>query len=226
MIGRAFAWSGGGAFVISLSMTAWWYWHGVELSTSGPRGPAVVADLGLLTLFALHHSLLARDWAKTLVARIVPPHLIRSLYVWIASLLLIGVCVWWQPVGGTLYRLNGWSKAPFVVLQLVGLGLVLRAVRAIRALELAGIVPPHARPDELQAKGPYSLVRHPLYLGWILAVCGTAHMTGDRLVFAAATTGYILIAIPWEERGLVREFGERYERYRQQVRWRVVPFLY
>lgn len=226
MIARAFTWGGGAVFAVSLSMTGWLYLHGFDSHTPGPRGAAIATNVGLLTVFALHHSLLARTRAKALVARVVPQPLVRSCYVWIASLLLIGVCLWWQPVGGTFYQLHGWSKGPFVVLQLVGLWLVARAVLAIRALELAGIAVPRARPDELQAKGPYALVRHPLYLGWILAVCGTAHMTGDRLVFAAATTSYIFLAIPWEERGLVSEFGERYERYRRQVRWRVVPFLY
>jgi protein-S-isoprenylcysteine O-methyltransferase Ste14 len=69
-------------------------------------------------------------------------------------------------------------------------------------------------------------VRHPLYFGWVLAVLGTAHMTGDRLAFGAITTLYLLLAIPWEERSLTRSFGDDYTRYQRKVRWRIVPFIY
>ena len=99
------------------------------------------------------------------------------------------------------------------------------SVRAIDALELAGIRR-DARDGELQAGGPYGLVRHPIYLGWMLIVFGSAHMTGDRLAFAAVTSLYLAIAIPWEERALETAFGDRYQRYKQQVRWRVVPYIY
>ena len=78
----------------------------------------------------------------------------------------------------------------------------------------------------MQIEGPYRLVRHPLYLGWMLAVFGAAHMTGDRLAFGAISSVYLLIAVPWEERSLMQSFGDDYARYTQQVRWRVIPFVY
>jgi len=90
---------------------------------------------------------------------------------------------------------------------------------------LAGIRPSSGS-DGLQMGGPYRLVRHPLYSGWMLAAFGAAHMTGDRLAFAVLTSLYLMIAIPWEERSLVRSFGESYRRYQQQVRWRMIPFIY
>ena len=74
--------------------------------------------------------------------------------------------------------------------------------------------------------GPYRWVRHPLYLGWLLMVFGAAHMTGDRLAFAAITTAYLVVAIPWEERSLRQSFGEAYARYMRDVRWRMIPFIY
>ncbi len=105
----------------------------------------------------------------------------------------------------------------------------------IDPLELAGIRTPDedagagttpARPSALQIAGPYRLVRHPLYLGWILVVFGAAHMTGDRLAFAVISSFYLLVAVPWEERSLRQSFGEDYDRYKRLVRWRVVPYLY
>ena len=80
--------------------------------------------------------------------------------------------------------------------------------------------------DELQFQGPYRLVRHPLYLGWIIAAFATPHLTGDRLAFAVLTSLYLVVAIPWEEEALVRSYGGEYTRYRRRVRWRVIPFIY
>jgi methanethiol S-methyltransferase len=104
--------------------------------------------------------------------------------------------------------------------------LIARASRAIDPLELAGIRKAERPNEELQQGGAYGLVRHPIYLGWVLAVFGAAHMTGDRLTFAVLTTTYLIIAVPWEERSLEREFGAAYRSYKQRVRWRIVPFLY
>ena len=78
----------------------------------------------------------------------------------------------------------------------------------------------------LQTDGPYRLVRHPLYLGWMLIVLGAAHMTGDRLAFAVITSLYLVIAIPWEERSLERTFGDAYRRYQVDVRWRAIPYVF
>src|SRR6185436_6021955 len=119
----------------------------------------------------------------------------------------------------------GWRAIGHAVLQLCGLWVIARSVSGVDALELAGIRPASGR-DALQITGPYRWVRHPLYLGWILVVFGAAHMTGNRFAFAAISTGYLLIAIPWEERSLGDAFGPAYADYQRTVRWRVVPFVY
>ena len=151
--------------------------------------------------------------------------MIRSFYVWIASALLLVVVVLWQPVGGDLYAVAGWRRIGLLALQLAGVWLIARSVAQIDPLELAGIRPA-ARREALQIAGPYRLVRHPLYLGWILIVFGAAQMTGDRFAFAAISTAYLLVAIPWEERSLRRAFGAAYAEYERIVRWRVLPFVY
>ena len=222
---RVFVWLGGAMFVTSLGVCAWSYAFVMGRPAPASGWLPLIADTVLITIFACHHSLFARDRVKTWLARHVPASLLRSMYVWIASLLLILVCVAWRPIGGTFYAATGLTAFAFAAVQLAGLLITARSVARIDPLELAGIRPAtHAQ--GLQVTGPYRLVRHPLYLGWVLMVFGAAHMTGDRLAFAAITTLYLAIAIPWEERSLHASFGDAYARYQRDVRWRLIPFIY
>jgi protein-S-isoprenylcysteine O-methyltransferase Ste14 len=155
----------------------------------------------------------------------VASELLRSTYVWIASLLLLFVCLAWQPIGGEIYRTTGLLAITLMTCQAAGFWLTARGVARIDPLELAGIHPA-SRSEGLQVAGPYRWVRHPLYLGWTLMVFGAPQMTGDRLAFATLTTGYLIAAIPWEERSLRQSFGEGYARYARDVKWRMIPFIY
>jgi protein-S-isoprenylcysteine O-methyltransferase Ste14 len=219
-----FRWAGGAAFAGALAFCAYTFvfvWsHDAEF-----RGAAIAKDVVLFTIFATHHSVFAREWVKSRVSRLVPGRLLRSSYVWIASLLLISVCGLWQAIGGQLYDVGGWRAAAHAGVQLAGLLIIVSAVRKIDALELAGIRE-HTEHQPLQITGPYKVVRHPIYLGWLLATFGAAHMTTDRLLFSGISALYLVVAMPIEERALRRDFGETYARYAQRVRWRVVPFLY
>jgi protein-S-isoprenylcysteine O-methyltransferase Ste14 len=222
---RAFVWIGGALFVASLSVCAWLY-----LLVLGRPAPLsgwvpVATDAALLTTFAFHHSLFAREPVKAWLARAIPAALLRSSYVWIASLLLILVAAAWQPIGGKIYSATGLLAIALFAVQVVGLVVTARGVARIDPLELAGIRLA-AQSGGLQVDGPYRWVRHPLYLGWFLMVFGAAPMTGDRLAFATLTTFYLIVAIPWEERSLRQSFGEQYERYMRDVRWRMIPFIY
>lgn len=227
---RLFVWSGGALFVASLVTCAYKYlfvWASPP-TTSGNLGGSwrhIAIDAALFAVFALHHSLFARDSIKARLARAVPDRLLRSVYVWTASLLLLVVLALWQPVAGHLYDVTGWGAIAHAAVQLSGIWLSARSVAKIDPLELAGIRPA-AGSNSLQTAGPYRLVRHPLYLGWLLVVFGAASMTADRFAFAAITTVYLVIAIPWEERSLLRIFGEPYARYQQTVRWRIIPYVY
>jgi len=225
---RVFVWLGGAAFAGSLVLCAYAFafrWSRVDAVPFRPVWQTALADAALFAVFAAHHSICARDSIKTWISRSVPARLIRSVYVWTASLLLVLVVLAWRPIGGDFYQVTGWTRYGLAGLQLAGVWLIAHSVRVIDALELAGI---HSSggSERLQAAGPYRFVRHPLYLGWILIVFGTAHMTGDRATFAAVTTIYLMIAMPWEERSLERMFGVDYARYKQRVRWRVIPFVY
>ena len=236
---RIFVWLGGALFVASLALCTWWYIvvlaatePDLALIVTGRRAlPAagrpwsIASDAFIFGVFAAHHSIFARAPVKKALARVIPESMLRSVYVWTASLLLILVIVVWHPIGGDLYHVTGWRAGLFAALQLFGVGLIARAVATIDPLELAGIRE-HLTREGLQITGPYRWVRHPLYLGWVIAVFGAAHMTGDRLAFAVITTIYLTIAVPWEERSLTKIFGEEYHRYQRRVRWRIIPYLF
>jgi protein-S-isoprenylcysteine O-methyltransferase Ste14 len=225
MVERATVWGGGALFVTSLLTCALSYLVAFGRRTGWRGWAAVAADVVLLTVFAAHHSVFARDRVKRAIEAIIAPGLLRSCYVWTASTLLVLVCLLWQPVGGEIYDARGAQAVVHGGIQLLGAWLIARAVARIDPLELAGIRPA-ANVTDLQVGGPYRLVRHPLYLGWILLVFGTPRLTGDRLVFAVVTSSYLVIAIPWEEQSLARNFGDAYARYKSTVRWRVIPFIY
>jgi protein-S-isoprenylcysteine O-methyltransferase Ste14 len=171
---------------------------------------------------------MARTGAKRWLLRVAPPPLERSIYVWIASLLFILTCAWWRDIPLVLYDVPWPWQGACRAAQLWGLWLTARSAGMIDPLELAGIrqVRGAVRPASFETKGPYRLVRHPIYFGWALMTFGTPLMTGTRLSFAAMSTAYLMLAIPFEERSLDETFGEDYRAYRQRVRWRMLPGLY
>jgi len=221
---RLFMWLGGALFAASLAVCGFYYLFVWGSASDGHLGAAAPNAL-LFGLFAAHHSLFARERMKARLARLVPEHLRRSVYVWTASVLLLLVCALWQPVGGEVYHVTGPRAFGHALVQLAGVGLIAASVAAIDPLEMAGIRPPTVH-GALQITGPYRWVRHPLYLGWMLASFGAAHMTGDRLAFAAITSIYLIAAVPWEERSLRQSFGHDYAEYARRVKWRMVPFVY
>lgn len=225
---RLVAWLGGAAFVASLAICAWWYFVTLADAGTGHGVPALVFDAALLTIFASHHSFFARETMRRRLSAI-PAHLFRTFYVWVASALLVVTVVLWKPIGGDWYDVTGASAGVHVVVQVLGLWLIYRSVAGLDPLELAGIraaTGRERRREPLQSEGPYRWVRHPLYLGWMLLLFGIPHMTADRFAFAALTSVYLIVAIPFEERSLVQSFGNDYVRYRTRVRWRIVPFIY
>ena len=188
-------------------------------------------DLGLFTLFALHHSIFARPGIKTWVARAMPGDLERSAYVLIASLLFLLVFAAWRPVPGVAWAARGPWRGGLYAAQLAGLCLTIAASIRLDALDLAGLrvvrpARPEPGPHTLVSSGFYGVVRHPVYLGWLLMVWPAPFMTGTRLAFAAISTAYLVVGIPFEERGLRAVFGPAYDAYAARVRFRMVPFIY
>ncbi|MPZ17034.1 MAG: isoprenylcysteine carboxylmethyltransferase family protein [Luteitalea sp.] len=234
---RLLAWGGAVSFLISLAFGVASYLgpfgRPIPLRAWPDEAEAIAINIGLFTLFAAHHSVMARGRAKAWIKSILPSHLERSTYVWIASLLFLMVCGLWRPVGGEVYRLESLAAVAAVALQAAGVLLTAAGVSILSWSELAGVRQAlQATTHEVGeghktfSRGVYGFVRHPLYLGWMLMTLGTPHLTGTRLVFGVVSSAYLLAAIPWEERSLIAEHGEPYLRYRSQVRWRVVPGIY
>jgi protein-S-isoprenylcysteine O-methyltransferase Ste14 len=225
-----FAWLGGMAFVASLAYLV--YFYGIVLGS--PEGDPqrvlsnTLINTALFAVFALHHSLLARTGAKQRLRRIVPATVERTMYVWVASGLLLAVCLLWQPLPGVVYQAGGLGRLALYGLQTLGAFVTIRAAGLIDPLELAGIRQAIAQPsrDVLKIVGPFRLVRHPIYFGWMLMVFAAPTMTFNRLLFATISSAYLILAIPWEERSLVAAHGDQYRAYQRRVRWHVIPGIW
>jgi protein-S-isoprenylcysteine O-methyltransferase Ste14 len=194
---------------------------------SGPTSllvPTLVVNALLLGLFAIQHSVMARPAFKRWWTRLIPPPIERSTYVLLASLALVVMYVFWRPLPQPIWTVTGPAATAILVLFWMGWGIVLASTFLINHFELFGLTQVYDRIRGRSAAAPefrtpafYRLVRHPLYLGFILAFWAAPTMTVGRLIFAVGTLGYILIAIQLEERDLVATFGERYLAYRRQV---------
>jgi len=226
---KLFGWTGALLFLLSLLSFGVVYGWTLRIPAPSRDGAwrAAIGNALLFTIFALHHSVMARTGAKAWITRMVPAALERSVYVWIASLLFLAVCWLWQPLPGVLWDTTGVAFAALFLAQMAGVVLSIRAANVVGVLELSGIRQPDPnRPIEFHATGPFGIVRHPIYLGWLLLVWPTPVMTTSRLLFAAISTAYLITAIPLEERSLVDAFGEKYRAYQRQMRWRLVPGIW
>jgi protein-S-isoprenylcysteine O-methyltransferase Ste14 len=183
---------------------------------------AVAADLALIALFGVQHSVMARQGFKRAWTRIVPKPLERSVYVLLASLALVVMFLFWHPIPTPIWSVENEALA-YALWALFGLGwlIVLVSTFLINHFELFGLrqVWSHAGGHEIPApvfRTPffYRLVRHPIYSGFTLAFWATPHMSAGHLLLAIGMTVYILIAIRHEERDLVGLFGADYETYR------------
>jgi len=190
-----------------------------------PLAEAIIVNLVLMSVFAIQHSVMARQGFKQWWTKFVPKSVERSTYVLFASLALILLFWQWRPIPTVVWSIANPSLAMIVLgLSIVGFLLVLSSTFLINHFELFGL---HQVVNNLAGRempAPrfytplfYKFVRHPLYLGFIIAFWAAPTMTVGHLLFAAVTTAYILVAIVLEERDLVNLFGDEYRKYSSRV---------
>jgi len=197
-----------------------------------PLVQAILINASLLLLFALQHSIMARPFFKRRWAKIIPEPTERSTFVLLSSLCLMLLMWQWQPIGGIIWSVESQvAKTILLILYITGWAIAFISTFLIDHFDLFGL-----RQVWLYATGKkyeplpfrvslfYRFVRHPLHLGFLIAFWSTPVMTIAHLLFAVLTTGYILMAIKFEEKDLIAHFGERYLTYKNWVP-KIIPFV-
>jgi len=203
----------------------WWVWTLDVPRPDAPLARALGIDTGLLLLFAVQHSGMARQGFKRAWTRVVSPAIERSTYVLAASLALLVLIVFWQPVPTLIWQLDSpVAQAALHALFGVGWLVVLVSTFLLDHADLFGLKQVWTywrgqtyQPLAFRTPSMYKLVRHPIYLGFLLAFWSAPRMTLGHLYFAAVTTAWILVAIQLEERDLITFHGEQYKLYRSGV---------
>jgi methanethiol S-methyltransferase len=197
----------------------------IDSGTVGPFTEALIVNTLLLGLFALQHSVMARQGFRRWWTRFVPPSIERSTYVLLASLALLLLYWQWRPIPEPVWTVQDPLAAnALIAVFWFGWAMLLVSTFLISHFELFGLKQVFARFFQRELPAPefkapllYRVVRHPIYLSFLLAFWATPTMTAGHLLFALATTGHILIAIQLEERDLIALFGEKYRQYRREV---------
>jgi protein-S-isoprenylcysteine O-methyltransferase Ste14 len=197
----------------------------IDSGESGPVVEALLVNTLLLGLFAIQHSVMARQGFKRWWTRFVPASVERSTYVLLTSLVLLLLYWQWRPIPDPVWTVeNPIAATALLAIFWLGWGMVLLSSFLISHFELSGLSQVFARLSDRELPPPvfktpslYRRVRHPLYLSFLVAFWATPVMTAGHLLFAVATTAYILIAIQLEERDLIHFFGDEYRRYRREV---------
>jgi protein-S-isoprenylcysteine O-methyltransferase Ste14 len=198
----------------------------IDSRPAGPLGPALVINVALIALFGLQHSIMARRWFKEMWTKIVPKAAERSTYVLASGILMMVICLGWQPVGGTLWHVdNRLARDILTAIQLIGWTIAVSASFMINHFELFGlqqvyyhlIGQPEPTPD-FTSRYLYRFVRHPLQMGILIGMWSAPTMSVTHLMLAATMTLYILIGLHHEEDDLAATLGEPYDEYRRRVR--------
>lgn len=197
----------------------------LDYGVGGSAATAWLVDIGLLLLFAVQHSGMARRGFKRWLTGWFPKSIERSTYVLVSSLVLALMFWQWRPLGGTIWNVETpWAHWLLYAVFAFGWIVVLTSTFLIDHFDLFGLrqvwmrlMRQEYRPPEFKEHFFYRLIRHPLMLGFLIAFWAIPYMSLGHLLFAVATTGYIMIALQLEERDLVAYHGDDYRRYRREV---------
>lgn len=197
----------------------------IDQGIQGGTDNAWLINILLLSLFAVQHSVMARQGFKRWWTKIIPKSIERSTFVLLSSLVLILLFYYWRPIPEVVWSVENTALAFLLTaLYFAGWFIVLLGTFLINHFNLFGLQQVYLNMKNREPEPPrfvkplfYKVVRHPLMLGFIIAFWATPHMTIGHLLFAFATTGYILVAIQLEERDMIKFHGEDYRRYQQEV---------
>ena len=203
----------------------YWVPKSIDSGLPGDTLTSVFINLGLLGLFAVQHSVMARPAFKSAWTRVVPQPVERSTYVLLSALVLFLLYHQWQPMIDTVWQVdNGFFSMLLQALYFLGWGIVVASTFMLSHSELFGLQQVAAYWRGKETPKPefhtpllYKIVRHPIYLGFLLAFWATPHMTTGHLLFAAASSIYIVLGATLEERDLMTMFGDHYKSYRKRV---------
>lgn len=202
----------------------------IDSHSPGPLGLAVAINLGLMILFGLQHSVMARPKFKEAWTKVIPPAAERSTYVLLSGAIFFLICFSWRSIPGTIWQVDGPFATVLTVVQLFGWILVVASSFIINHFELFGLQQVYfhfaQKPEPLPVftdRYLYKIVRHPLQLGVLIGIWFTATMTATHLALSISMSIYIFIGLYFEERTLVATLGQRYEDYQKRVPM-VLPF--
>ncbi len=215
-----------GVFLYAIAFLGNFYLpNSIDAAPTAPFWQALSINLGLLALFAVQHSVMARPAFKRAWTRIVPEPAERSTYVLFSNLAMIAFFVFWEPMGGSIWTVTAEPWRSIINgIYFLGWGVLFYATWLINHFDLFGLrqVWYHFRGQprpalKFRVPGMHKHVRHPIYVGWLIIFWTTPTMTAAHFLFAVMTTAYIIIAIQFEEKDLVDTFGDDYRRYQKDV---------
>jgi protein-S-isoprenylcysteine O-methyltransferase Ste14 len=199
----------------------------IDRTAGLPFTQAFIKDLGLVVLFGIQHSVMARKSFKKWITGILPMPIERSTYVLLSGIILAFLVWQWEPMGGTIWCISEGSVFYYVIYTLFFAGWVILFVSTflINHFDLFGLrqtyfelIKKPYKPLEFKVKAFYKYVRHPLYFGVIVGIWATPTMTLTHLCFAILLTGYTVIGALFEEKDLIRDFGDDYRNYQKKTR--------
>ena len=202
----------------------------IDSDIPGPLSTALLINVGLLAIFVLQHSIMARLTFKSRWTKIIPPATERSTYLLISGIIMALFCLYWQPVNGVIWQVdNQIGQIVLIAIYIIGWSIPVLASFMINHFELFGLQQVYFNLIKKPEPSPhfterwfYKIVRHPIQLGTLIGIWSTPTMSMTHLLLSAPLTVYVLLSLKYEEKDLVTTLGQNYEDYQKRVRM-IIP---